>query len=97
MNQLFDDLQTLVSQQGEVVVQIGDNAETAAQDLKQGTRFAQRAIDSARSARAVSLLRYITGIFSSLTHTLMLEKNLLPDSGHYITGSDCHPCMVVCV
>ncbi|KAL1929736.1 hypothetical protein VTP01DRAFT_1874 [Rhizomucor pusillus] len=52
LNQLFDDLQTLVSQQGEVVVQIGDNAETAAQDLKQGTRFAQRAIDSARSARA---------------------------------------------
>lgn len=48
-------MQMLVSQQGEVLVQVGDHADNSAQHLKQGNRFAQAAINSARSARAVSL------------------------------------------
>lgn len=45
----------LVSQQGEVIVQIEQNAEATAQDLKHGNRNLSRAIDIARSTRAVSI------------------------------------------
>ena len=44
----------LVSQQGEVIVEIERNAETAAQDLQHGNKNLTRAIDLARSTRAVS-------------------------------------------
>lgn len=52
---MFQDMQMLVSQQGEVIVQIEQNAEATAQDLKQGNRNLTRAIDLARSTRAVSM------------------------------------------
>ncbi|CDH56709.1 syntaxin-like protein [Lichtheimia corymbifera JMRC:FSU:9682] len=52
LHDLFQDMQMLVTQQGEVIVQIEQNAEATAQDLKHGNRNLSRAIDIARSTRA---------------------------------------------
>ncbi|KAI7884104.1 t-SNARE [Lichtheimia hyalospora FSU 10163] len=52
LHDLFQDMQMLVSQQGEVIVEIERNAETAAQDLQHGNKNLTRAIDLARSTRA---------------------------------------------
>lgn len=53
----------LVTQQGEVLVQIEQDAEATAGHLKEGNRFVDRAIKSARSTRAV---RFSLAFFSFL-------------------------------
>ncbi|KAI8143227.1 t-SNARE [Fennellomyces sp. T-0311] len=52
LHQLFNDMSMLVERQGEVVVQIEQNAQTTAGELKEGNRAIKRAVELARSTRA---------------------------------------------
>lgn len=65
----------LVTQQGEVIVQIEQNAEATAQDLKHGNRNLSRAIDIARSTRAVSIKQPLGIAIHTKSTTCVNRKN----------------------
>lgn len=56
LHQLFVDMQMMVEQQAETLNQIEHHAETTMVDLEAGNKDIDRAIVSAKSTRAVSLL-----------------------------------------
>jgi syntaxin 1B/2/3 len=49
------DMQMMVEQQGETLNNVEQNAETAAVNLNEGSKFLTRAITTAKSTRAVSI------------------------------------------
>lgn len=88
----------LVTQQGEVIVQIEQNAEATAQDLKHGNRNLSRAIDIARSTRAVSIKQPlgICRVLSSILN-VTIEKMVLLCYLHHPCCCHCYLGLVVCL
>lgn len=91
--QLFEDMQMMVEDQGKVMDQIEQHAETTHADIEQGVTHISKAIVLARSTRAVSV--YFFFFFFLLS--ILIEKMVLLYSLYYPCCSHCYSCLVVCL
>ena len=68
-------MRMLVERQGEVIVKIDDHAEHIAGDLKEGNRAVNRAVDFARSTRAVCIFVLRTFLFMGVINMIIIIIN----------------------
>ena len=68
-------MRMLVERQGEVIVKIDDHAEHIAGDLKEGNRAVSRAVDFARSTRAVRIFVLHTFLFIGVINIIIIIIN----------------------
>lgn len=59
LHQLFMDMQMMIEQQGEVLNNVEQHADTTAVQLKEGNTYLTRAIATAKSTRAVSFFIHV--------------------------------------